>query len=182
MMLVCCTAICSGGLASEGLFTSPTNTEDVTQLYNTLTTSHCATLIPPGATPQVIAAALKRWLQEQHPEPLLTFKLVPALTSPDTPKEQLVAVIDELPAANRAALLLLLETAHRISSNAAINDTDAATLAAALSPCLLWREGAAVAEAGDPVARAASEVLPVADEAVFVKLLTHMISYYRTLI
>jgi RhoGAP domain len=187
MVLVCCTAIAAGGLASEGLFTGPTDTDDVQQLLETLSASHCTALLPPGATPQLISAALKRWLAGLRPEPLLTYKLVPALTSVTTPNASVAAVLDELPAANRAALLMLLETAHRVARNAAINDTDAAALAAALSPCLLWRErlspengatGGASAE--DRASRI--EPLPRQDEAVFVKLLTHMITHYRTLI
>jgi hypothetical protein len=186
MVLVCCTAISAGGLASEGLFTGPMDTEDVTQLLTQLSSSHCTALLPPGATPQLISSALKRWLSELRPEPLLTYKLVPALTSSTTPNASVAAILDELPAANRSALLMLLETAHRVASNAAINDTDAATLAAALSPCLLWRERSPAERQPDgsavPADAKRPEALPVEDEAVFVKLLTHMITHYRTLI
>lgn len=183
MVIVCCTAIAAGGLASEGLFTSPATGEDVAAVAAALAASNCAALIPPGATPQLISSALKRWLSEL-PEPLLTFKLVPALTSADTPKESLGAILAELPPANHAALFLILETAHRIASNAAINDTDAAALAAALSPCLLWRDAAAdgaTAAPASPGAVARSQVLPADEEAEFVKLLSYMISHFRSL-
>lgn len=59
--------------------------------------------------------ALKLWLTEMAPEPLLTFKLVPALTSPETPRESLTVVLNELPPANRTALLMLLDTCNRIA-------------------------------------------------------------------
>ena len=186
IVLVCCTAICAGGLASEGLFTTTADSAETADAYATLSASSCTHLLPPSATPQLVSAVLKKWLTELRPEPLLTFKLVPAMTSPDTPKEASAAILDELPPPNRAALLMILETAHRVASNAAINDTDAATLAAALSPCLLWREAdpaaTAAQPADDPALRLAGEPLPQDDEAVFVKLLTHMIANYRTLL
>lgn len=183
IVLVCCTAICSGGLASEGLFTTTADSPEVTDLYKSLTTSHCTHLLPPSATPQLVSCVLKMWLSELDPEPLLTFKLLPALTSSDTPKDACAAILDELPPVNRTALLLILETAHRVASNAAINDTDADAIAAALSPCLLWHapetsghdgNGATVHLIGGP--------LSGDDEATFVKLLSHMITHYRTLL
>ena len=186
MVLICCNAICTGGLASEGLFQGPTDDDDVTQLLAQLGSADCTTLLPPNATPPLISNALKRWLQDLRPEPLFTYKLVPALTSASTPNASLGAVLDELPLANRKAVMLILETAHRIASNAAINETDAGTLAAALSPVLLWREGpmpdkATLPPDADAAARKpAPEALPVEEEAVFVKLLTFMIQHYRT--
>jgi hypothetical protein len=184
IVLVCCTAICSGGLASEGLFTTSADTADVADLYNSLTSNHCKHLLPPSATPQLVSCVLKKWLSEMHPEPLLTFKLAAALTSPDTPKDACAAILDELPRVNRTALLLILETAHRVASNAAINDTDADAIAAALSPCLLWQQPEATdhpAHNGDTLALA-GDPLSVDDEATFVKLLSHMITHYRTLL
>lgn len=59
--------------------------------------------------------ALKLWLFDMRPEPLLTFKLVPALTSPETPRESLQVVLSELPLANRFALFMLLDTCNRIA-------------------------------------------------------------------
>lgn len=141
MMLVCCTAICAGALASENLFTSDSPPELVAHLADEIAGAHAATLLPNGTTPQIITCVIKHWLASL-PEPLLTFKLVPALTSPATPQDALRSVLAELPLVNSNTLHLLLDTCHRIASNSAINDSDAATLAAGLAPCLLWKPAA----------------------------------------
>ena len=47
-------------------------------------------------------------------------------------------VIAELPAANQVTLQLLLETFHRLSGNAAVNEMDAHTVATVITPCVAW--------------------------------------------
>ena len=47
-------------------------------------------------------------------------------------------VIAELPAANHCTLQLLLETFHRLSGNAAVNEMDAHTVATVMTPCIAW--------------------------------------------
>ena len=47
-------------------------------------------------------------------------------------------VIAELPAANQCTLQLLLETFHRLSGNAAVNEMDAHTVATVITPCVAW--------------------------------------------
>lgn len=180
MVIMCCTALCSNGLVHEGLFTDASESEAGAALYRELKSCNFSRLADTSATPQVFAQALMLWLNEMEPEPLLTFKLVPALTSPETPRESLSIILSELPPANKTALLMLLDTCNRIAGNAAINSTDAKTLATALSPCLLWAE--APAEAGT-TAPAATQTQPLTaeQEAVFVRLLTYMITNFRVL-
>lgn len=76
---------------------------------------HNGRLMPATVTPQIISQALKLWLFDLRPEPLLTSKLVPALTSPETPRESLRVVLAELPVANRIALFMILDTCNRIA-------------------------------------------------------------------
>ena len=47
-------------------------------------------------------------------------------------------VLAELPPANQCTLNILLETFHRLSGNAAVNEMDAHTLATVMTPCLAW--------------------------------------------
>ena len=47
-------------------------------------------------------------------------------------------VIAELPAGNQCTLQLLLETFHRLSGNAAVNEMDAHTVATVMTPCIAW--------------------------------------------
>ena len=47
-------------------------------------------------------------------------------------------VLAELPAANQCTLQLLLETFHRLSGNAAVNEMDAHTVATVITPCVAW--------------------------------------------
>jgi hypothetical protein len=167
-------------LSTEGLFSPPASDADATaaaELARELGASTKTRLLPTSATAPVIANALQVWLTELRPEPLLTFKLIPALTSPETPRDSLKFILAELPAVNKNAFFMLLETCNRIASRAAINDTDASTLAASLGPCLLWRttEPNADGEVGiQPLSRD--------EEDVFIRLLSYMISGYRTLL
>lgn len=181
MVSMCCTALCASGLVSEGLFTSSEDMEAAAELYREMASSHCARLMPATVTPQIIAQALKLWLFDLRPEPLLTAKLIPALTSPETPRESLRVVLAELPVPNRVALFMILDTCNRIAGNAAINDTDAKTLATALAPCLLWKEGPPMPSEGSGTLRPQPEPLGPEEEAVFIRLLTYMISNFKML-
>lgn len=115
MVSMCCTALCASGLVSEGLFTSTDDTEAASELYREMASSHCARVMPATVTPQIVAQALKLWLFDLRPEPLLTNKLIPALTSPETPRESLRVVLAELPLPNRVALFMILDTCNRIA-------------------------------------------------------------------
>eukprot|EP00892_Ulva_mutabilis_P008182 jgi/Ulvmu1/5736/UM245_0004.1 len=181
MVSMCCTALCASGLVNEGLFTSTDDSEAAAELYREMSSCNNARLMPATVTPQIISQALKLWLFDLRPEPLLTNKLVPALTSPETPRESLRVVLAELPVANRIALFMILDTCNRIAGNAAINDTDAKALAVALSPCLLWKEGPPMPSEGSGTLRPAPEPLNPEEEAVFVRLLTYMITNFKML-
>lgn len=67
------------------------------------------------------------------------------------------------------------------AGNAAINDTDAKTLATALAPCLLWKEGPPMPSEGSGTLRPHPEPLGPEEEAVFIRLLTYMISNFKML-
>lgn len=65
------------------------------------------------------------------------------------------------------------------AGNAAINDTDAKTLATALAPCLLWKEGPPMPSEDSGTLRPQTEPLGPEEEAVFVRLLTYMITNFK---
>ena len=67
------------------------------------------------------------------------------------------------------------------AGNAAINDTDAKALAVALAPCLLWKEGPPVPSEGTGAVQPQPEPLGPEEEAVFIRLLTYMITNFRML-
>lgn len=67
------------------------------------------------------------------------------------------------------------------AGNAAINSTDAKTLAIALAPCLLWEEAAPADPAATALVATQSQPLSAEQEAVFVRLLTYMITNFRVL-
>lgn len=115
MVAMCCTALCASGLVTEGLFTSTEDVETASELYREMASCNNARLMPATVTPQIVSQALKLWLFDLRPEPLLTIKLIPALTSPETPRESLRVILAELPAPNRIALFMILDTCNRIA-------------------------------------------------------------------
>jgi hypothetical protein len=71
---------------------------------------------------------------------------------------------------------------NRVSAgNAAINSTDAKTLATALAPCLLWDEARAAEPATTTPVVTQTQALTAEQDAVFVRLLTYMITNFKAL-
>lgn len=99
---------------------------------------HGAVLPPAGATPEVLAGVIKKFLSELM-EPLFTFKLVEEWIGAAEDFSKIKMIIQQLPAVNRNVLELLLDCLHRVSANAEENNMDPDTLAEALVPCLIWR-------------------------------------------
>lgn len=67
------------------------------------------------------------------------YRLLPQLIQHGSQQPALAnLVIAELPAANQCTLQLLLETFHRLSGNAAVNEMDAHTVATVITPCVAW--------------------------------------------
>lgn len=95
-------------------------------------------LPPAGATPEVLAGVIKKFLSELM-EPLFTFKLVEEWIEAAGDFSRIKMIIQQLPAVNRNVLELLLDCLHRVSANAEENKMDPDTLAEALVPCLIWR-------------------------------------------
>eukprot|EP00210_Caulerpa_lentillifera_P002055 g1970.t1 len=138
LLLVCCTAIASSGLSCQDIFKLDPPEELVTAVLNILHYGHGAVLPPAGATPEVLAGVIKKFLLELM-EPLLTFKLSEEWIAAADDFSKIKMIIQQLPAVNRNVLELLLDCFHRISANAGENNMDSDTLAEAVVPCLLWR-------------------------------------------
>ena len=67
------------------------------------------------------------------------YRLLPQLIQHGSQQPALAnLVIAELPAANQCTLQLLLETFHRLTGNAAVNEMDAHTVATVMASCVAW--------------------------------------------
>ncbi|KAL3159116.1 hypothetical protein ABBQ32_011112 [Trebouxia sp. C0010 RCD-2024] len=138
LVLVCCVALVTRGLETENLFLEEAPLDLVQFLIGSFQEGSGAVLPPAGTSPHVLANAIKHFLATM-PEPLLTYKLLPLLIQHGSQQPALAnLVIAELPAANHCTLQLLLETFHRLSGNAAVNEMDAHTVATVMTPCIAW--------------------------------------------
>lgn len=138
LVLVCCAALVTRGLETESLFLEEAPLDLVQFLIGSFQEGSGAVLPPAGTSPHVLANAIKHFLVTM-PEPLLTYKLLPQLIQHGSQQPALAnLVIAELPAANQCTLQLLLETFHRLSGNAAVNEMDAHTVATVITPCVAW--------------------------------------------
>jgi len=106
-----------------------------------LEAAHGASLPPPGTSLAILATALKLWLSSL-PDPLLTGRCLPAFIGAGVagaPPRAAAAARDELPAAPRATLALVVEAMARL---AAAGGPTPADMAAAVTPCVAWWPGA----------------------------------------
>lgn len=79
------------------------------------------------------------WVCLGHQHLHVCHRLLPQLIQHGSQQPALAnLVIAELPAANQCTLQLLLETFHRLSGNAAVNEMDAHTVATVMTPCVAW--------------------------------------------
>mmetsp|Transcript_19495 Transcript_19495/g.58933 ORF Transcript_19495/g.58933 Transcript_19495/m.58933 type:complete len:381 (-) Transcript_19495:390-1532(-) len=140
-VLVCCAALLTTGPATPKIFEETVAQDLVHFLLNSFEDGHGCFLPPPGTSPHVIANVLKAFFSTL-PEPLLTYKVLPAITEAGEISADTAALapplLMELPAANLNALWILLELLNRVAAEAADNDMDARALAAALAPTLAW--------------------------------------------
>lgn len=137
IVVVCCTAIVSGGLAEPNIFREHANADDIYCLYGAFENAHGLVLPPTGTPPHVLAAVLKKFLITL-PEPLLTFKVLPDfIAAADDPHAGL-ALLPRLPAVNFNTAHVLLETLFRVSEFAEHNGMTSAALAEEMAPCLAW--------------------------------------------
>ncbi|KAK9795899.1 hypothetical protein WJX73_002629 [Symbiochloris irregularis] len=139
-VLVCCSALVCGGLATEGLFRRDVvvDADAVHWLLGGLQTGSGVVLPAAGASAHVIATALMRWLHTLE-EPLLTYKLLPEFVTAgkDAPLRGTV-IMKQLPVANLNALQVLLECWHRLATHFAINGMDARIIAENVVSGLAW--------------------------------------------
>ncbi|KIZ02216.1 hypothetical protein MNEG_5743 [Monoraphidium neglectum] len=137
LVLACCTALAvGGGVAVAGIFKDEAPHEEV-EAVSTLLAGGRMALIPPGTSPHVVAALLKRFLLGLQ-EPLLTYKLLPDWIIAAGDLGQVGSVAARLPPASANVLRLLLEVCHHVDANAADTEMDARALAEALAPCVAW--------------------------------------------
>lgn len=139
-VLVCCSALVCGGLATEGLFSKGQRADPdaVHWLLGGLRAGAGVTLPAAESTPHVIAAALTQWLLTLE-EPLLTYRLLPEFIAAgkDAPLRG-TTVMQQLPTANFNCLQVLLEMWHRLAAHFAINGMDARSIAQNVVPSLAW--------------------------------------------
>lgn len=142
IVLVCCSSLAITGPSTPKIFDESVGQDLVHFLLNSFEDSHGCFLPPPGTSPHVVANVLKAFFSTL-PEPLLTYKVLPAIVdaggiSADT-ATLAPPLLMELPAANLNALWVVLETLNRIAADAAENEMDARALAASLAPMLAWK-------------------------------------------
>lgn len=142
IVLVCCSSLATTGPSTPKIFDEAVGQDLVHFLLNSFEDSHGCFLPPPGTSPHVVANVLKSFFSTL-PEPLLTYKTLPAIIDAGGISADTATVapplLMELPAANLNALWMLLETLNRIAADAATNEMDARALAASLAPRLAWR-------------------------------------------